>query len=181
MLMDVNQFLMGVAGISATLIGTFIVGVFFYIDTDLHRLLMATDAADRYLRSGVRWVITVYGLPFFVTLALAAFEPIWGAAIFIALGTILVICTVDTGRRVLMGGGMGVSKALVVNQWVSTAAVVVVVALPWVLGGWVPPATAFVPSILIALAVGFASTAALIMTVFDATAAMGSLNSADPE
>jgi hypothetical protein len=106
-------------------------------------------------------------------LALAAFEPVWGAAIFIALSAMLVLSTVDTGRRVLMGGGMGVSKALVVNQWVSTAAVVVVVALPWVIGGWVPPATAFIPSILIALAVGFASTAALIMTVFDATAAMG--------
>jgi hypothetical protein len=98
MLLNLNEFLLGVAGISATLIGTFIVGVFFYMDTDLHRLLMATDAADRYLRSGVRWVITVYGLPFFVPLVLAAFDPIWGAAAFIVLGAILVLSTVDTGR-----------------------------------------------------------------------------------
>jgi hypothetical protein len=72
----------------------------------------------------------------------------------------------------LRGGHSGVSPALVVNQWASTGAVVVLVALPWVIGGWVPPASAFIPSIIIALAVGFASTAALIMTVFDATAAM---------
>ena len=181
MLLNVNEFLLGVAGISATLIGTFIVGVFFYIDTDLHRLLMATDAADRYLRSGVRWVITVYGLPFFVPLALAAFEPIWGAATFIALSIVLVLSTVDTGRRMLRGSKSGVSRALVVNQWTSTAGVIVLVALPWVIGGWVPPATAFIPSILIALAVGFASTAALIMTVFDATAAMGPSGAAESD
>ena len=35
-----------------------------------------------------------------------------------------------------------------------------------------PPATAFIPSTLLAIAVGFSSTAALIMTQFDATAAM---------
>ena len=115
----------------------------------------------------------MHGLPFFVPLALAAFEPIWGTGVFIALGAVLVISTVDTGRKMLRGGRSGVSSALVVNQWVSTAAVVVMVVLPWVIGGWVPPATAFIPSILIALAVGFTCTAALIMTVFDATAAMG--------
>ena len=172
MRINVSEFLLGAAGISATLIGTFIVGVFFYIDTDLHRRLMATDAADRYLRSGVRWVFTVYALPLFVSLVLAAFDPIWGAATFIALGAVLLLSTVDTGWRILMKGGSGGSRALVVNQWASTAAVVVVVTLPWVIGGWVPPATAFIPSILVALAAGFASTAALIMTQFDATAAM---------
>jgi len=34
------------------------------------------------------------------------------------------------------------------------------------------PVTAFIPSMLLAIAVGFTSTAALIMTQFDATAAM---------
>ena len=172
MLINLNEFLLGVAGVSSTLIGTFIVGVFFYIDTDLHRILMATDAADRYLRSGVRWVFTIYALPLFVPLALAAFDPIWGTATFIVLSLVLVLSTVDTGWRMLMRGASGNSKALVANQWACTAAVVVLVALPWVIGGWVPPATAFVPSILIAIGAGFASTAALIMTQFDATAAM---------
>lgn len=181
MRINVYEFLLGVAGVSATLMGTFIVGVFFYIDTDMHRRLMASDAADRYLRSGVRWVFVVYALPLFVSLALAAFDPIWGAATFIVLSAILVLSTVDTGRRMLMQGGSGDSTALVANQWTSTAAVVVLVALPWVIGGWVPPATAFIPSILIALAAGFASTAALIMSQFDATAAMADSSPADHE
>ena len=181
MLMNVNELLLGVSGVAATLIGTFIVGVFFYIDTDLHRRLMASDAADRYLRSGVRWVFVVYSVPLFVPLTLAAFEPIWGAAAFIVLGAILLLSTVDTGRRILKNGGMGVSSALAVNQWICTAGVVVLVALPWVIGGWVPPATAFIPSMILATAIGFTSTAALIMTQFDATAAMAESDAAERE
>jgi len=170
MLVNLNEFLLGVAGIAATLIGTFIVGVFFYIDTDLHRRMMSSDAADRYVRSGVRWVFTVYASPLFVALALAAFEPIWGALTFIVLNAMLLLSTVDTGRRMLTPGGSGGSTALLVNHWASTAAVVALIVLPWVLGGWVPPATAFIPSMLIALAAGFASTSALIMSQFDGTA-----------
>lgn len=181
MLMNVNEFLLGLAGIAGTLIGTFIVGVFFYIDTDLHRRLMASDAADRYLRSGVRWVFVVYALPLFVPLALAALEPIWGAAAFIALGAVLLLTTLDTGRRILKSGGMGVSRALAVNQWLCTAAVIVLVALPWIIGGWVPPAAAFIPSLLLATVVGFTSTAALIMTQFDATAAMAESDRTDSD
>lgn len=181
MLMNLNEFLLGVSGVAATLIGTFIVGVFFYIDTDLHRMLMSSDAADRYLRSGVRWVFVVYTLPLFLPLTLAAFEPVWGTATFIVLSAILVFCTVDTSRRIVKSGRMGVSPALVVNQWLSTAGVVVMVALPWVLGGWVPPAAAFVPSMIIAIAIGFTSTSALIMTQFDATAAMGDFSPTEPD
>lgn len=179
MLMNLNEFLLGVAGVASTLIGTFIVGVFFYIDTDLHRMMMATDAADRYLRSSVRWVFIVYSLPLFVPLAFAAFEPIWGAATFIVFGALVLLTTLDTGRRILARGGSGDSRARVVNQWVCTVAVVALVALPWVIGGWAPPATAFIPSLLIAIGVGFASTAALIMAQFDATAAMSDSNSED--
>ena len=107
MLMNVNEFLLGVSGVAATLIGTFIVGVFFYIDTDLHRMLMSSDAADRYLRSGVRWVLVVYSLPLFVPLTLAAFEPIWGTVVFIALSAMLLLSTL--GVIVFMGFGFVVS------------------------------------------------------------------------
>ncbi|MBT2486205.1 MULTISPECIES: hypothetical protein [unclassified Microbacterium] len=179
--MNLSELMLGVAGVSATLIGTFIVGVFFYIDTDLHRRHMGSNAADRYLRSGVRWVFAVYALPLFVCLALAAFEPVWGGAIFIALSAILVLSTVDTGRMMSVRGGSGGSVALAVNQWLCTGAVVVLVSLPWVIGGWTPAATAFIPSMVLALASGFASTVALIMAQFDATAPMADSSPAEPE
>lgn len=180
-----GEFLLGMAGVSATLIGTFIVGVFFYIDSDLHRRLSASEAADLYLRSGMRWVFAAYSLPLLVPLALVALDPVWGAVVFIALGAMLAAATVDTGRRILMSGGSGSSRALVINEWLTSAAVAVAVVLPWVLGGWVPPPSAFIPSLLLVLASGFASTAALVMAEFDATMGMtpqpGGAESADAE
>ncbi|MCS5718451.1 hypothetical protein N1027_09905 [Herbiconiux sp. CPCC 205763] len=179
--MNSSEFLLGLGGVAATLIGTFIVGVFFYLDTDLHRMMMASDAADHYLRSGVRWVFAVYALPLFVALTLAVFDPIWGALTFIGISVIVLLSTVDTGRRMLKRRGSGESIGLVVNQWVCTGAVVVLVSLPWILGGWVPPATAFIPSIVLALAAAFASTVALIMKQFDLTAAMAESSPSDLE
>jgi hypothetical protein len=166
------EFLLGLAGVSATLVGTFLVGVFFYIDSDLHRRLAASEAADRYLRSGFRWVFIAYSLPVMVPLALASMDPLWGTLVFIVLGAILVLASIDTGRRILMEGGSGMSRARVINEWLTSAAVVVIVVLPWVLGGWVPPPSAFVPSLLLALATGFTSTASLVMSQFDATMGM---------
>lgn len=181
-----NDFLLGLAGVSGTMLGTFIVGVFFYIDSEMHRRLAASEAADRYLRSSVRWVFTAYSIPLLVPLVLASLDPLWGALSFIVLGVLLVAMTVETGRRILARGGSGSSRALFVNEWLSSAGIVIAMVLPWTLGGWVPDPTEFVPSLLILLACGFASTAALVMTQFDATmgmvdAVMGDREGAKPE
>lgn len=166
------EFLLGVAGVSATLLGTFIVGVFFYLDSDRHRTLSATEAADLYLRSGIRWVFAAYAVPVLVPLALVGTGPVGGAAAFIVLGAILLAATVDTGRRISAMGGSGSSMTLVVNEWTTSAAIVVAMVLPWVLGGWLPSAGDYTPSLLLVLASGFSSTAALVMAQFDATMGM---------
>ena len=44
-----------------------------------------------------------------------------------------------------------------------------------------PPATAYIPSVLLALGLGFASTVGLIMRQFGATAAMADARLADDE
>ncbi|RZS63544.1 hypothetical protein EV187_3450 [Agromyces ramosus] len=167
-----GDFLLGLAGVSATMLGTFIVGVFFYIESGLHRRMSGSVAADRYLRSGMRWVFAAYSLPLLVALVLAALDPIWGTLTFIVLGLVLVLTSIDTGRRILMQGGSGLSRAPLINEWLTNAAVLVAVVLPWLIGGWVPEPSAFIPSLLIVLAAGFASTVALIMAEFDATMAV---------
>ena len=181
-----NDFLLGLAGVSGTMLGTFIVGVFFYIDSEMHRRLAASEAADRYFRSSIRWVFTAYSIPLLVPLALASLDALWGALSFIALGILLVAMTVETGRRILARGGAGSSRSLVVNEWASSFGIVIAMVLPWTLGGWVPAPDDFVPSLLILLACGFASTAALVMTQFDATmgmvdAVVGDRDGAKPE
>lgn len=78
-----------------------------------------------------------------------------------------MVATVDTSRRLVRRGATRRSLALTVNEVLTSVAVVAVVILPWVLGGWSPSPREFVPSLLLALAVGFTSTATVIMSIFD--------------
>jgi hypothetical protein len=166
-----NDFLLGLAGVSGTMLGTFIVGVFFYIDSEMHRRLAASEAADRYFRSSIRWVFTAYSIPLLVPLALASLDALWGALSFIALGILLVAMTVETGRRILARRGRLLSLSRSERMGLE---------LrhrhrhgPAVDTGRLGARTDdFVPSLLILLACGFASTAALVMTQFDATMGM---------
>lgn len=164
-----DEFLLGLAGIAATLVGTFIVAVFFYLDSALHRSRGAAGSTpDQYMRAGARWVLIAYSLPLFVALALAGAAPVWGAVAFSVFAAALVVATVDTTRRILKKGATRKSPALAANEVATSLAVVALAVLPWVLGGWSPSPSDFVPSLLLALAIGFTSTAMVIMSVFDA-------------
>lgn len=162
------EFLLALAGIAATLVGTFIVAVFFSLDSALRRARGAAGStADRYMRAGVRWVLVAYGLPLVVALALVGAEPVWAAIAFLVFAVALVVATVDTSRRVMEKGATRRPLALAVNEILTSIAVVALVALPWILGGWIPSPSDYVPSLLLALAIGFTSTTTVIMWVFD--------------
>lgn len=164
-----DEVLLGLAGIAATLVGTFIVAVFFYLDSVLHRSRGAAGSApDKYMRAGARWVLIAYSLPLVVPLALVGAEPVWAHVAFLACAAALVLATVDTTRRILKRGATRRSPALAANEAWTSVAVVVLVVLPWILGGATPSRSDFVPSLLLALAIGFTSTATVIMSVFDA-------------
>jgi hypothetical protein len=164
-----DEVLLGLAGIAATLVGTFIVAVFFYLDSALHRSRGAAGSTpDQYMRAGTRWVLIAYSLPLFVPLALIGAEPVWAYVAFLVFAGALVVATVDTTRRILKKGATGRSPALAANEAITTSAVATLVVLPWILGGWIPSPRDLVPSLLLALAIGFTSTATVIMSVFDA-------------
>ena len=59
------------------------------------------------------------------------------------------------------------STALLVNELVGSVAVLVIVALPWVLGGLHPTREDLAWAILLAFAAGFASISALVLFVLD--------------
>ena len=164
-----DEFLLALAGVAATLVGTFIVAVFFYLDSALHRARGAAGStSDQYMRAGTRWVLVAYSLPLIVAPALVGEAPVWGAVAFLAFGTALVVATIDTSRRVVKRGATRRSVALAANEVLTSFAVVALVVLPWTHGGWIPSPGDFVPSLLLALAVGFTSTATVIMSIFDA-------------
>jgi hypothetical protein len=164
-----DEFLLAIAGIAATLVGTFIVAVFFYLDSALHRSRGAAGSTpDQYMRAGTRWVLIAYSLPLIVALALVGAEPVWAVVAFFVFAAVLVAATVDTTRRIVKWGATRKSFALTANEILTSLAVVALAVLPWILGGWIPSRSDFVPSLLLALAIGFTSTATVIMSVFDA-------------
>ncbi|WP_410809588.1 hypothetical protein [Micromonospora sp. 067-2] len=162
-----EQFLIGLAEIAATLVGTFLVGVFFYLDSEQRRVRRAGAGADRYIRAGVRGVFLITALPLIVPLALANLDPIWGALAFVVLGAMLLVASVDSSFRIVRYRHEGISVTLAANEIVSWLVILIIIAIPWVLGGWVPPPRAFVPSLVLALGAGFLSTVALVMHLFD--------------
>lgn len=166
---EVNaELLVGLAGIAATLVGTFLVGVFFYLESGHRRARRAEVNADQYLRSGVRGVFLIFALPLIVSLMLANLNAVWGTLVFIALSALLVVATLDSVHKLLRRGGSWGSVAIIINEVVATTATLFIVTLPWIIGdGWVPPPSAFIPSLVLALGSGFFSTVALVMTLFD--------------
>jgi hypothetical protein len=167
-----DEFLLSLAGASATLIGAFLVGVIFYLDSDVHRSMSKGVADDSFMRSGARWAFVIFAIPLMVPLTLVGLGAFWGTVVFVGFSALAAASTVDSVNRILMSGivksmSPTQSVALMVNQIVSTIAVALLISLPWLLDGWSPQRSAFVPSLLLALAVGFSSTAALVMSIFD--------------
>lgn len=170
---DQSEFLIGLAGIAGTLIGTWLVGLFFYLDLDARQGEL-TVASRSYLRAGTRSVFTLYAIPLLVPLPLITLAPVWGAVLFAALSVILLATTVSTVRLVLARGSSAPTAALLVNEWAGAVANIAIVTLPWVLGGLPPRAADFIPSLIIALGSGFASTITLVLAEFDAKRGVGS-------
>ena len=54
-----DAFLLNMAEVSSTLIGLFLVGVFFYIETGIRRLDHARRVFESYLRAGTRITLIV--------------------------------------------------------------------------------------------------------------------------
>jgi hypothetical protein len=162
-----DAFLLSLAGISATLLGTFTLGVFFYLNSSLHYERGSGAAADRYMRSGARWVFAAYSVPLLVPVVIVGMGPRWAAASFALLGAALVAATVDTSRRIMAKGATHMSPSVAVNEIATTVLVLLLIVLPWATGGWLPAPSAFVPSLLLALVAAFTSTATVVMYTFD--------------
>jgi hypothetical protein len=172
-----EEFLLSLAGASATLMGAFLVGVIFYLDSDTHRSMSEGLADDSFMRSAMRSVFVIFAIPLMVPLTLVGLGASWGMVVFVGFGALTAASTVNSVYRILMSGivksmSPTQSVALTGNQIVFAIAVALLISLPWLLDGWTPQTSAFVPSLLLALAVGFSSTAALVMSIFDLSKGM---------
>jgi hypothetical protein len=65
-----DAFLLNMAEVSTTLIGLFLIGVFFYVESGLRRVDRARQVFEPYLRAGTRITLIVFTIPLGLSLAL---------------------------------------------------------------------------------------------------------------
>jgi hypothetical protein len=161
-----DTFLLNMAEISATLIGLFLVGVFFYVETGLRRWEQARQVVVPYLRASTRITLILFAIPLGLSLALVALEPLWSRMLFVPLSLLLLVANVDTAIRIRGVKRVTGSTALVVNEVIIDAMALVIVATPWVLGGLQPTREDLTWAILLAFAAGFLIIGATVMSTF---------------
>ena len=162
-----DSFLLQVAEVSAGLIGLFLVGVFFYVETTFRRSQEARDVADPYFRASARIVLILFAIPIGLSMTLVALEPAWSRVVFVVLSVVLVAANVDTARRVRTVTAVTRSGVLLVTEALGTIAVAMLVSLPWILGGLHPSREDLTWAILLSFATGFLSIGAVVTSAFD--------------
>lgn len=101
-----------------------------------------------------------------MSLALLVLPPAWGR-LLVALSVVLLAANADTLARIRAVTRATGSAALLVNEIVSTVAVLALISLPWMLGGLRPTRQDPTWAVVLSLAAGFLSTCALVMSAFD--------------
>jgi hypothetical protein len=162
-----DSFLLNMAEVSATLTGLFLVGVLFFVETGFRRLGQAREIFEPYLRAGTRIVLLLYALPLSLSLTLVVLGMNWNRALFAVLSVLLLAANVDSVGRIRAVARVTSSKVLVANELLGTAAVLVLVAIPWILGGLHPTREDLTWAILLSFASAFVSVGALVLAVFD--------------
>jgi hypothetical protein len=155
------------AEISAGLVGLFLVGIFFYVETGFRRAARSRAAVEPYFRAATAIVLIVFAIPIFLSLTLVTLELVWSRVLFTLLSLLLLAVNVETVLRVRDVAKVRVSTLMVVNEAVSTAATVPLLVVPWALGGLEPSREDLTWSILLSFALGFLSIGTLVLSTFD--------------
>jgi hypothetical protein len=155
------------AEVSATLTGLFLVGVLFFVETGFRRLGQAREVFEPYLRAGTRIVLLLYALPLSLSLTLVVLGLNWNRVLFAVLSVLLLAANVDSVGRIRAVARATGSKVLLANELLGTAAVLTLVAVPWILGGLHPTREDLTWAILLSFASAFVSVGALVLAVFD--------------
>jgi hypothetical protein len=163
-----DSFLLQMAEISGGLFGLFMVGMLFFVETGFSSLGKRSRAAViPYYRASTRIVVILFAIPLGLSLTLVVLDETWSVVLFAVLSVALVATNVDTAFRIPSVREATGSTTLFLNEIIGTVSVVLIIALPWILGGIDPSREDLTWSILIAFGAAFASLFTLVMSVFD--------------
>ena len=162
-----DSFLIAVAEISAALIGLFLVGMIFYIQTGFDRLERSRDVVEPYFRAATLITFISFAIPLGVSLTLVALPVVWSRLLYVALVVGLIVVDFSTVKAVRECVRVTGLRLLLMVEVVGTLVVALMVILPLATGGLAPGREDLVPAILLSLAIGFLSTCVLVLTLFD--------------
>jgi hypothetical protein len=162
-----DSFLLQVAEVSGGLFGLFMVGMLFWAETGFRALGREREVVVPYFRASTWIVLLLFSIPLGVSLTLVVLEPAWSRALYALLSLLLVATNVGTAIRIRSVHEVTSSRVLQLNEIAGTIAVVVIVALPWILGGIDPSREDLTWGILVAFAAAFLSLAVTVISVFD--------------
>lgn len=158
-----DSFLLELAGITASLLGFFVVGVFFYVQRGLFP--HAAQAAQQYLQASTRTVIILYGMTLSVSLGLVILEPSWAALLYFCVSVVLLWSVVRTSLAISsLHQALEIRVIPQIPMWLAALASL---AAPWVLGGARPSREQLTVAILLLGVFAFASSASLVLSTFD--------------
>jgi hypothetical protein len=166
---DVSDiFLLNMAEIAGALLGLFVVGMLFYAETGFRRIdSRRATAVEAYFRASTRIVLLLFAIPLALSLTLVVLEPAWSAVLFALLSVALVAANVDTAVLIRAVHRETRSRVMLANEVAGTAAVVVLVVLPWALGGIDPTREDLTWAILLSFGSAVASVFTLVLSIFD--------------
>jgi hypothetical protein len=129
--------------------------------------LRTTAVPGAYFRSSTRIVLVLYALPLCLSLTLVVLEPVWNRLLFLLLSVLLLAANLDTLLRIRPVVKATGSNVLLLNEAFGTLAVLVLVTLPWILGGLEPTREDLTWAFLLSLASAFLSVGVIVLSVFD--------------
>ena len=162
-----DGFLLTVASMAAGLAGLFLVGVFFFIDTGFRQVTQARKAFVEYFRSGTQIVLVLLAFPILLSITLVALDLAWSRGLFVVLSIILIAANIDSVRRIRPIARSFGMLALVVNEALGTFGVLILITVPWLLGGLSPTREDLTWAVLIAFLIGFLSFSSIVLAAFD--------------
>jgi hypothetical protein len=109
----------------------------------------------------------LFAMSLLLSLTLVVLEPGWSRLLFALLSVMALAANVDTLLQIRAVVRVTRSTALLVNELVGTAAVIVIAILPWALGGLHPSRGDLTWAILLSFTTALLSVCALVLSAFD--------------
>jgi hypothetical protein len=158
-----DAFLLEVAGIAASLLGFFVVGVFFFVQRGMFP--KAAEQAQRYMQAATGSIIVLYGMTMVLSLALVVLSPSGVSVVYVGFSLVLLWSVVRTDSAIRhLHRALSIRLMSPLAMWSATAAIV---GIPWILGGMTPTRAHLAWAIGLIGVFAFTSSASLVLAAFD--------------